>query len=133
MIEEILTITVHCLPARVVTGRKHTICMIPFTGEAAGPYFTGEVLGQGVDTQRYPAGGGPGTLSARYMLEGRDYTGAACRIFIENNGSDLEHCTPTIITDSQALSHWENAPLSARVVPREEVVEVHIYLDTRIK
>ena len=54
-------------------------------------------------------------LSARYMLEGTDAAGNACRIFIENQGSWQEGFTPRIVTDSSLLKELETAELTATV------------------
>ena len=50
-------------------------------------------------------------LSARYVLEGQDFTGQKCRIFIENQGCQGEIYRPFIVTDSQALAGWEEEEL----------------------
>lgn len=126
MTEEILEIIIHCGEGSFVQGKHTGICMVPFTGEAAGPWFSGNVIGTGTDTQQV-RDGKITRLSARYMLEGRDHTGQSCRIFIENNGPDLEHCKPTMITDSRALASWEDADLSAQVECRQDGVIVHIF------
>ena len=82
----LMEIRVRCMEPVSVEGKKKKIVMIPFTGEASGPYFSGKVTGTGVDTQRIDPEGNV-TLSARYMLEGKDSSGNACRVFIENEGS----------------------------------------------
>lgn len=107
-------------------GEKLFANMIGFTGRTEGSYFTGETVGTGVDTQRL--GGSGFSLSARYMLKGFDYAGAPCKIFIENNGSSMGSCIPTIITDSEALKDWNNAILRSRVLPAEGGVTVKIYM-----
>ena len=108
--ELILTIKVACDPALSVQGHTRDIVMIPFAGEASGPYFTGKIIGPGVDTQKIPKGGVP-ALSARYMLEGTDKAGNACRIFIENEGNWGGEFHPLIVTDSPLLKDWETASL----------------------
>lgn len=106
-------------------GKEMGICMLPFTGTAEGPYFKGSILGEGTDTQRiYPDG--KMELSARYMMEGTDYKGNSCRVFIENNGSSLDNCIPTIVTDSVDLQFLEEAKLTAIVTPTKQGVEVRI-------
>lgn len=130
--EEILEITVHCMEGPCVQGKHMGIAMVPFTGEASGPYFHGRIIGTGTDTQRVREGR-IALLSARYMLEGRDHTGRDCRIFIENNGSSLEHCVPVIVTDSDALSAWEDAELFSRVETWGDGVKVHIFMTAEHK
>jgi len=84
--------------------------MIPFAGSVDCANFKGEVLPTGVDTQVGKPSGR--TLSARYMLVGKDLTGADCHIFIENNGDMREPFThPFIVTDSEALSFLNTATL----------------------
>ena len=124
--ECILEIDVTCLPAYAVKGHTMDVVMIPFTGEAHGPYFTGRVLGTGCDTQKYGKDG-RGRLSARYMLEGRDAAGAECRVFIENEGEGEWH--PKLVTDSECLKAWEETPLRATVEPAENGVTVRIFRD----
>lgn len=86
-LEEVFT--VHVIPADPITLNDNcgnTVIMIPFTGSVTGKYFEGRVLSGGVDTQIIGKHGRH-TLSARYMLEGKDYKGNSCKIFIENNGN----------------------------------------------
>ncbi len=106
-------------------GNEMGICMLPFTGTAEGPYFKGNILGQGTDTQKiYPDG--RMELSARYMMEGTDYKGNSCRVFIENIGSSLDNCRPSIVTDSVDLQFLAEAKLTAIVTPTKLGVEVRI-------
>ncbi len=107
-------IRVECGEAVSVRGQETTVVMIPFTGTADGPYFRGKTAGTGVDTQRIGKDG-HARLSARYMLEGTDAAGNACRIFVENQGSGQEGFTPRIVTDSPLLKEWETAALGASV------------------
>ena len=110
----LLEIQVKTLPSLRVNGSTRDILMIPFTGTAGGPWFTGRVVGQGVDTQNIQKDG-KAVLSARYMLEGTDKSGQSCRIFIDNQGSFDTGFTPTVVTDSALLSDWETAALRATV------------------
>ena len=107
-------------------GPHSKVTLLPFSARTEGKYFTGSTVMDGVDTQRTDAGGNF-SLSARYMLRGKDYTGADCSIFIENNGSSLDSCVPAILTDSEALSFLEQTPLRATVEPGEGGVTVRIY------
>jgi hypothetical protein len=105
--------TVHVKPGKPITLNNDygdTVVMIPFAGSVTGKYFDGKVLSGGIDTQIIGKHGDRHTLSARYMLKGKDYTGEPCKIFIENNGlmnkkhKDMLFRTyPKIITDSKAL------------------------------
>ena len=109
-----------------VKGFKSEVNMLSFTGRAEGRYFSGKIIGAGVDTQR-SSNGGEALLSARYMLEGIDVDGCSCRVFIENCGSFGGGFTPVIVTDSPALSKYETLPLKAEVSPRENGVTVTVY------
>ena len=108
----LLEITVACEEPVSVKGQETTIVMIPFTGTVDGPFFKGKTVGTGVDTQKI---GTDGTflLSARYMLEGTDAEGNACRIFVENQGNEQAGFVPRIVTDSPLLKEWEKKDLYA--------------------
>ncbi len=112
--ELLLEIQVKILDSLRVNGAARDIDMIPFTGTVSGPWFTGKIIGPGVDTQNISKDGKV-VLSARYMLEGTDKSGQACRIFIENQGSFDTGFQPMIVTDSALLAPWETAKLSATV------------------
>ncbi len=115
---DVLKIIVRCQEAQSVASAHETRVMLPFAGSCEGPLFTGAILPGGVDTQCVCPDGRT-HLSARYMLEGRDHTGAACRIFIENLatlGANLPAIThPTLRTDSEALRFLETTPLLGRI------------------
>lgn len=112
--DPILEVFVQTDPAGTVklSGEIGTVMMIPFKGSVQGSIFSGVVEPCGVDTQitnqnevRH--------MSARYMLTGQDKTGAACHIYIENNGWFTDGArpapfktVPTFITDSKALAPY---------------------------
>ncbi len=126
MQDELLTaIKVTCYEPVTVAGAKKKIVMIPFGGEASGEYFNGKVVGTGVDTQKIDPDGKL-VLSARYMLEGTDAAGNACRIFVENQGNWETGFKPYIVTDSPLLAEWENADLYATVegIPGGVLVQI---------
>lgn len=125
MKELLLTIDVKCLEPLCVDGNNQKVVMVPFTGVAKGEFFNGEVLGNGVDTQRYKKDG-TSSLSARYMIEGTDYKGEKCRVFIENNVNG-DSWVPTITTDSQNLKEWEDDKLCSTVEGAAEGVTVKIF------
>ena len=110
--EMLLEIRVTIVEPVSVNGATRDIVMIPFTAEAAGPDFTGKTIGQSVDTQKISKDGSA-VLSARYMLEGTDSAGNACRVFVENQGSWDTGFVPTIVTDSPILRGWETSSLYA--------------------
>lgn len=124
--EMLLQIRVRCEEPVTVSGAKQKIVMIPFSGDASGELFNGRVIGTGVDTQRIDADG-HAVLSARYMLEGTDAAGNACRVFIENQGSWDTGFTPTIVTDSPLLAEWETAQLYATAEGIPEGVMIRIF------
>ena len=124
--EPLLEIRVRLLDALHVKGATRDIAMLPFTGTAGGPWFTGSVIGQGVDTQKIGKDG-KAVLSARYMLEGTDKSGRKCRIFIENQGSFDTGFRPVIVTDSALLASWETMPLSASVESAPGGVLVRVF------
>ena len=123
--EILMEIRVRCLEALAVEGGIGKIVMIPFTAEAEGPYFTGKVIGPGVDTQKIGKDG-KALLSARYMMEGTDAAGNACRVFVENQGTWEDGFIPRIVTDSPLLADWETARLSATVEGIEGGVLIRI-------
>ena len=127
--ELLMEIKVTCEEPVSVSGAARKIVMIPFTAEASGPYFNGRTIGRGVDTQKIDAGG-RAVLSARYMLEGTDANGYACRVFIENQGGGETGFFPAVVTDSPLLARWETARLYATLDGIPEGVMVRIYEKT---
>lgn len=108
--------------------------MISFKGHETGNYFKGEILDGGVDTQIIGRFGDRHTLSARYMLEGKDYTGELCKIYIENNGNvnnklinALFRSYPKVITNSKALAFLNDDVLVAEGLPTASGLDIKIY------
>lgn len=126
ILEYVMTVNVKTEAAAGVSSSVGGINMIPFTGSCDSYYFKGEMPIKGCDTQKY-APDGSVMFSARYILKGTDFDGKQCSIFIENNGPALELCTPTVITDSAALSDLQTAKLRAIVVPVGGGVDVNMY------
>jgi hypothetical protein len=124
----VMTINVKTRDALVVDGKAKKAVMIPFTAKAVGPLFFGEAPEPGCDTQ-YVYPDGSMRLSARYILVGKDASGNACRVFIENNGSALDNCTPVILTDSPDLAYLEAAPLHSTVECVPDGVVVRIFTE----
>ena len=123
--ELLMEIKVTCYEPVSVEGKSKKIVMIPFRGEASGDYFNGKVIGTGVDTQKIDPDGKI-MLSARYMLEGEDAAGNACRVFVENQGNWDIGFTPAIVTDSPLLANWETAELYATAEGIPEGVLIRI-------
>ena len=130
MATEVLTVQVRIKEALEVKGGINGVTMILFDGECECDNFKGKILPGGVDTQRLGEDGRV-KLSARYIMEGVDYTGKSCRIFIENNGeiqSDGRIVTsPCILTDSDALKYLETATLTGTVEGTPDGVVIHIF------
>ena len=122
----LLEIQVRTLPSQRVNGKTRDILMIPFTGTASGPWFTGQVIGQGMDTQKISKAG-KAALSARYMLEGTDKSGQSCRVFIENQGCPQSGLVPRIVTDSPLLRPWETADLFSTLEIPGDCVIIRIF------
>lgn len=133
--EEVLTVHVKIEKAiEMKSDNVDSVLMILFKGSADGKYFKGEVLPGGIDTQIIDKFGSRHTLSARYMLEGKDYTGENCKIFIENNGNFNEKAKdapfrtyPKIITDSKALEFLNYDLLVGEGIGTESGVDIKIY------
>lgn len=121
----IMTIKIVCGAPYNVMGGKCAVVMVPFGGKAFGPYFSGDIIGTGVDSQRITRGGAQ--LSARYMLEGEDCEGEKCRIFIENSGTAADNCMPFIVTDSRTLAFLEQVPLRSMIETTDNGLTVIIY------
>ena len=115
------------------TGEAGTARMVTFHGSAGGEFFTGTILPGAVDTQKILKGG-ERSLSARYILEGTDYLGQKCRIFIENNAvlsedGRIGYTTPTILTDSKALRTFMFYEVTGIVTPTEKGVHISFYME----
>lgn len=111
-----------------------SVVMIPFTGSVTGKYFEGSVLPGGIDTQIIGKHGDRHTMSARYMLEGKDFKGKPCKIYIENNGNIykeqkniLFRTYPKIITDSKALDFLSKDILIGEGLETENGLDINIY------
>ncbi len=105
------------------------VSMILFGGSAQSEYFAGKIMAGGVDTQVQKKGQAR-TLSARYMLEGTDFSGEACRIFIENNAVEADGkmiTRPQIVTDSKVLSWLENAQLEGYIAEEDNQLRIDIF------
>ncbi|NLL04333.1 MAG: DUF3237 domain-containing protein [Clostridiaceae bacterium] len=111
-----------------------SVVMIQFTGSATGKYFTGQVLPGAIDTQIIQKHGDRHIISARYMLEGKDYTGESCKIYIENNGYAIKEPSnvlfrtyPKIITDSKTLDFLNKDLLAGEVFFKDNELEAKFY------
>ena len=91
-------------------GEAGEVLMVPFKGSVKSELFNGIVEPCGVDTQIVNAAN-VRHMSARYMLTGTDFTGAHCRIYVENDGwfpngehPKPWHSVPRFVTNSAALA-----------------------------
>lgn len=127
--EEILRVYVKIEESFAVNGQKTNVNMLHFSGHAESKFFKGVILPHGIDLQR-GAVDKPMNLSARYILEGEDYEGNPCRLFIENNGSNNEAgemvTKPMIVADSKVLAWMEEAELLGSLSFEEGMVIIHI-------
>ncbi|UOQ49781.1 DUF3237 domain-containing protein [Gracilibacillus caseinilyticus] len=134
-VEEILTVHVQIENTiKLNNNDGDSVIMITFKGHVTGDYFKGEILDGGVDTQIMGRFDDRHTLSARYMLEGKDYTGEPCKMYIENNGSvnnklknGLFRSYPKIITNSKALAFLNDDILVAEGLPAASGLDINIY------
>lgn len=134
-LEEVLTVHVQIEKSTELRNNDgDSVVMISFTGTVTGKYFEGTILDGGVDTQIIGRFGDRHSLSARYMLEGKDYTGQPCKIYIENNGDihkELKTClfrtSPKMITDSKVLSFLNGCVLVGEGHSTESGVDIKIF------
>ena len=130
----VLSIEVDIDQSYQVNGGNGSATMILFHGKSDCENFKGKVLAGGVDTQKQ-IGGEARTLSARYILEGTDYKGNPCKIFIENNGTmqGAEMKTkPIILTDSTHLKWLETADLYGTITGRAGGVLIQFYQENSV-
>jgi len=128
---EVLKLHIQVKHCEKVESEQGTVQMLSFDGRCDGDYFRGEILPGGVDTQICYKDQPP-KLSARYILQGKDYTGRECRIFIENNGIMRTNETitrPVIYTDSIALKWMETESMYGILTVAEGQPIITIYDD----
>lgn len=111
-----------------------SVVMIPFSGYATGPWFEGEIEKGATDTQIISADRSKHSLSARYIMNGKDHLGDPCKLYIENNGNFYEpnphylfRTYPRIITSSAALKFLEQAIMVAEGTFTEKGLQIKIY------
>lgn len=129
--QEVLRIDVVLDQIETVEGAGGEITMILFHGTFSCELGSGRVLPGGVDTQ-IQRKGEEKSLSARYILEGKDEEQKPFRIFVENNGickdGEVLRTNPAIYTDAEELQWMEQEKLSGIVEGGEEnKVQIRIY------
>lgn len=122
---EVLTIDVKLTKISPELHGLESILTIPFTGIASGDLFTGTILPGAVDVQKR-SGLKVQRLCATYTLEGKDYTGAPCRIDIQNVDTG-DGWKPTVKTDSEALAFLNERECFAHVQNRVKGPLVRIF------
>ena len=118
---EILRLFINIKEVNTVESDTYTAVMILFDGRCEGKFFEGTILPGGVDTQIVNKDK-TGTLSARYIVVGKDCEGNFCRLFIENNGilSDDGIVTkPKILTDSSVLKWMETEEFVGHIYDKD--------------
>ena len=91
-----------------VQGGKGSANMILFHGDLDTTFFKGEIQPGAVDTQR------SGSISARYILVGKDADGTATKIFIDNSQVNGV-LKPYVLTDNPKLRWLEKTDWEARI------------------
>ena len=128
--ERVFSINVVIDDVYEVNGTAGSATMITFHGNSDCDNFKGNILPGGVDTQKQSEDG-VRSLSARYILEGKDVNGEECRIFIENNGAFQKDGSivtkPLIYTDSKALKWMESADLKGTITGTENGVLIEFF------
>ena len=110
------------------------VTFIPFSGEVKSDLFCGTVRPGAADVQVTNAAG-IRHMAAKYIFEGKDYTGADCKLFVENNGYFEPgsqprpfHACPILMTDSEALAEYLNRPyFRAEGWGRPDGVDIRIF------
>lgn len=90
-----------------------SVTFIPFTGKVESELFTGEILPGGVDVQ-VETPDNVRNMCAKYMFQGKDMEGNACKLFVENNGylqpvnreKPYLNAVPRFLTDSPILGEY---------------------------
>lgn len=127
--KDILDINIIVTDVAEVQGEDSLVKMLAFNGMCDGEYFEGTVLPGGMDVQTIRPDG-TGTVSARYMLAGKDAEGNDCKIYVDNTGVIDEagnmRTTPKIVTDSKALFWMQKEALRCRFEMRGE--EFHVII-----
>ena len=130
--KEILTINVNLTDIYEVKGKSAEAVMINFGGDAKSEFFEGVILPGGVDTQREYSDK-PFSLSARYMLKGKDKDGKDCLLFIENNGTATDGVvttSPRLLSDSPSLAWLETARTSGSISDKDGELLITIRIET---
>ena len=132
--EKLFDVNVRITGFNQVKTDTTTVNVITFDGDCQAPFFTGKILDGGVDTQKFEKGK-PGTLSARYIIKGKDNKGQETSLFIENNGFVNEdgsiETNPVILCDNDELAPLFSKKLTGRIknvdCPEKNRIIIEIY------
>lgn len=108
--------------------------IIPFDAEVESRLFTGRTLPGAADVQMTNAAG-IRHMCASYMFEGKDFTGAPCKLFVRNDGffepgsrPKPFHACPTFLTDSETLAPFlHTACFRAEGIQENDGLHIRIY------
>ena len=134
--EKLFDVNVRITGFNQVKTDTTTVNFITFDGDSQAPFFTGKILDGGVDTQKFEKGK-PGTLSARYIIKGKDNKGRDTSLFIENNGFVNEEgsteTNPVILCDNDELAPLFSKKLTGRIknvdCPEKNRIIIEIYTE----
>ncbi len=134
--EKLFDINVRITGFNQVKTDSTTVNFITFDGDCKAQFFTGKILEGGVDTQKFEKGK-PGTLSARYIIKGKDSKGWDTSLFIENNGFVNEEgsieTSPFILCDNDELAPLFSKKLTGRIknvdCPEKNRIIIEIYTE----
>ena len=112
------------------------VAILPFGGKVESELFTGTILPGAADVQIQNASG-IRHMCARYMFQGKDHTGAECKLFVDNNGyfepkkggvAMPFYTCPTFMTDSAALAPYlEAAHFRAEGHMKEDGLHIMVF------
>ena len=114
-------------------GKGDAASMIHFSASSDCAAFKGETQVGYADTDtRMKFPDQVQSLSARYILVGKDSKGNDCKIFVENNGIDDNGMVtePVIITDNPEWEWIESAPLHGTVSWGSMGLKIHMWTTT---
>ncbi len=127
--QELLRIYVCITDVREVQDEKAIVKMVDFTGFCRSNLFNGKII-HGATDRQIVYNDGKSFLSARYIMEGRDFSGKECRIFVENDAvvkpGERTVTKPKIYTDSEMLRDIFAKPLYGEMGNEEGQIVIRI-------
>ncbi len=121
----VLTVDVKLTGHKLEKKGAYSTLTLPFTGNAVGNWFQGEIQPGAADVQKRYLWKTV-HFCADYVIKGKDHTGASCQVHVvnEDTGSGWK---PTVTTDSEALSFLNGADCTAILENRKQGPVVRIY------